>query len=310
MANIWLIGAGTIAQEYAKILNSLAIEYTVIGRGEKSAYTFKEKTGHDVIIGGLDAFLNSNPKKPQKAIIATPLCELSKNTISLLKYGVSNIFCEKPGFQYPEELDEVYQLAISRDSHIYYAYNRRFFSSVFAAENIIQEDGGIKSFTFEFTEWSHVIEKLKKPVGDLTNWMYANSSHVIDFLGGMPDSMSCYTHGSLSWHKPAVFAGAGITNTGALFSYQANWASPGRWGIEILTSKHRLYLRPMEKLQIQELGSISITDVQIDDSLDKMFKPGFYLQVKSFLNNDSQRLCSIIQQKQHIDNIFNRIIGG
>ena len=57
-----------------------------------------------------------------------------------------------------------------------------------------------------------------------------------------------------------------------LFSYQANWNAPGRWGIEILTSQHRLYLRPMEKLQIQNTGSVDISEVEIDDQLDKEFK--------------------------------------
>ena len=93
------------------------------------------------------------------------------------------------------------------------------------------------------------------------------------FLGGEPKELSCFTFDKLAWHKPAVFTGAGITNTGALFSYQANWNAPGRWGIEILTSQHRLYLRPMEKLQIQNTGSVDISEVEIDDQLDKEFKP-------------------------------------
>ena len=70
----------------------------------------------------------------------------------------------------------------------------------------------------------------------------------------------------------------------ALFSYHANWEAPGRWSVEILTPKHRLYFKPMETLQIQEIGSVAVNPVQIDDTLDKEFKPGLYLQVKSFLD--------------------------
>lgn len=310
--NIWIIGAGTIAQEYGKVLNHLGYDYTVIGRGEQSAQKYKEVVGKDVITGGLESYLMSKPSVADKAIIATNLDTLSSNTIQLINYGVKDIFCEKPGFLYPEECTDVAAAADNNNANVYLAYNRRFFSSVLKAQEIIAEDGGVKSFNFEFTEWGHVIGTLNKPKGDLENWMYANSSHVIDlafFLGGTPSQMTCYTTGELSWHKPAAFAGAGVTNRDALFNYSANWAAPGRWGVEILTSKHRLYLRPMEQLQIQVLGSVAINSVEIDDHLDKEFKPGFYLETKAFLDGDYSRFCTIREQNEHIVSIYNKIGG-
>lgn len=310
--NIWIIGAGPIAQEYAKVLNSLGYDYTVIGRGEQSADSFNKVVGKEVVTGGLTPFLETDPQIADKAIIATNLDSLSQNTIQLLSYGIKEIFCEKPGFLYPEECAKVYSVAVKQHANVYYAYNRRFFASVLKAQEIIKEDGGVKSFCFEFTEWGHVIESLKKPKGDLENWLYANSSHVIDlafFLGGEPIELTSYTAGELSWHKPAIFAGAGITDKGALFSYSANWASPGRWGVEILTAKHRLYLRPMEQLQIQNIGSVAISPVEIDDRLDKEFKPGFYLETKAFLEGDYGRLCSIDEQQIHLTHIYNKIKG-
>lgn len=310
--NIWIIGAGTIAQEYGKVLISLGYDYTVIGRGKGSAIKFKEVVGKEVITGGLESFLATKPVVADKAIVATNLDSLSSNTIQLLNYGVKNIFCEKPGFLYPSDCAEVVEAAKKTNANVYLAYNRRFFSSVLKAQEIIAEDGGVKSFNFEFTEWGHVIESLNKPKADLENWMYANSSHVIDlafYLGGTPTQMSCYTSGELSWHKPAVFAGSGISDKGALFNYAANWAAPGRWGVEILTSKHRLYLRPMEQLQMQNIGSVAINPVEIDDHLDKEHKPGFYLETKAFVEGEDSRLCSIEEQFNHVHEIYNRIKG-
>lgn len=310
--NIWIIGAGSIAQEYGKILHRLGYDYTVIGRGKQSALKYKELVGKEVVTGGLDAFLASNPPVAEKAIVATNLESLSRNTIQLAKYGVKNILCEKPGFLYPEECASVCKAAEENHADIYLAYNRRFFSSVLKAQEIITEDGGIKSFNFEFTEWGHVIQTLNKPQGDLENWLYANSSHVIDlafFLGGKPNQMSSYTSGEISWHKPSVFAGSGVTDDGALFNYQANWAAPGRWSVEFLTSKHRLYLKPLEQLQVQQIGSVKVEPVEIDDQLDKEFKPGFYRQVEAFVSNKTERLCSIEEQLNKISNIYNKING-
>jgi predicted dehydrogenase len=309
---IWIIGAGTIAQEYAKVLNALNKQYQIIGRGEEKARQVEEALGCKVITGGLDSFLTSNPELPEAAIVATNLGSLAPNTMALVKYGVKRILCEKPGFLFPEECEKVAKVAKDNNAEVFQAYNRRFFASVMEAERIIAEDGGLKSFNFEFTEWGHVIAKYNKPQDELKNWFYANSTHVVDlafFLGGTPVEMINYSKDEADWHKPINFAGAGRTDKDVLFNYQANWDAPGRWAVELLTSQHRIYLKPMEQLQLQDKGSVKIYPVEIDDHLDKEFKPGFYLETKAFLEGDTERLCSIGQQCTHVINIYNKILG-
>ncbi len=308
---IWIIGAGCIAREYAKVLKSLGKVAICIGRGEKTAKEFEEATGFTVVTGGLDNYLSTRPSVPEAAIVATNLGSLASNTISLIKYGVKRIFCEKPGFLFPKELDEVAEICKSNGAEVYYAYNRRFFAATLAAENLIVEDGGLRSFNFEFTEWSHVIAQYDKPKDELKNWFFANSTHVVDlafFLGGEPVEMTCFAKDAADWHKPINFAGAGRTDRGTLFSYQANWDAPGRWAVELLTSKHRIYLKPMEQLQLQDKGSVKVYPVEIDNRLDKEFKPGFYLETKAFLEGDIERLCSIEQQNDHVNRIYSKML--
>ena len=111
------------------------------------------------------------------------------------------------------------------------------------------------------------------------NWFMVNSTHVVDMaflLGGFPKELESYTAGDCDWHPDsAVFAGSGVSEYGALFSYQANWLAPGRWSVEILTLNNRLVFRPLEKLQVQKPKSVAIEFVDIDDQLDVEFKPGF-----------------------------------
>ncbi len=308
----WIIGAGVIAREYAKVLKALGKEFICIGRSRESAKAFEEAIGVIPKIGGLGAYLKTNPDLPEAAIVATNLGSLSENTLLLLKYDVKRIFCEKPGFLFPLELEEVASVCKQRGAEVYYAYNRRFFASTLAAEKIIKEDGGLLSFNFEFTEWGHIIAQYNKPKVELNNWFYANSTHVVDlafFFGGMPVEMSCYVKDEAEWHRPIIFAGAGRTEKDVLFNYHANWNAPGRWAIELLTSKHRLYLKPMEQLQLQDKGSVKKYPVEIDDDLDKGFKPGFYLETKAFLEGNTSRLCSLEQQVSHLTNVYNRILG-
>ena len=309
---IWIVGAGGIAIEYAKVLKALDRDFIVIGRGETSAKKFKEATGVEPILGGLEAFFETSPEIPDYAINCVRAFELGNVNIRLATYGVKRILSEKPGLL-PEEANDVSKTAKNCDTAIYIAYNRRFYSSVLAAEKIIEEDGGVLSFSFEFTEWSHVIAATASiPEIEKNNLFITNSSHVVDlafFLGGEPEEISCYSNGTVGWHTPSNFTGAGKTREGVLFSYIANWNAPGRWAVEVLTAKHRIYLKPMEQLQLQDKGSVKVYPVEIDDHLDKEFKPGFYLETKAFLEGDTARLCSLEQQCSHISNIYNKILG-
>ncbi|PIW70462.1 MAG: myo-inositol 2-dehydrogenase, partial [Ignavibacteriales bacterium CG12_big_fil_rev_8_21_14_0_65_30_8] len=294
---IWLIGAGPMALDYVKVVKDLDVEYLVIGRGEESASVFYNEAGIRPITGGLDAFLQKNPVSCTHAIVAVGVELLAKTTIDLLNYGIENILVEKPAGLNREEIEKVARLTAEKGANVFVAYNRRFYASVIRAKEIIEEDGGVTSFNFEFTEWAHTIEPLKKAPGVKENWFLANSSHVVDlafYLGGKPREISCYTAGGLSWHpSSSIFAGAGVSENGALLSYQANWRAPGRWGIEILTKRHRLILRPLEKLHVQEIGSITEVLVNIDDQKDIEHKPGLFHQTKSFIDHNYDLLIDI-----------------
>lgn len=310
---IWLIGAGTMAIEYAKVLKDLVDGFEVIGRGENSAQVFEEKTGLKVCCGGLSKQIQSGAVVPEFAIIATGVDCLAENAMELMDFGVKNILVEKPGGLSAQEIEQVYKKSLQTGTEIFVAYNRRFYSSVIEAKKIIEEDGGATSFQFDFTEWSHEIEKLNKPLEVFENWLLSNSSHVVDlafYLGGIPGKISCSINGSLPWHsKGSVFCGSGQTVSGALFSYHANWESAGRWGVEVNTLRRKLIFRPLEKLQQQMRGTVKIDFVDIDDHLDIQYKPGLYLQMKAFLHKQFDLLMPLKEQLD-IMPIYDQMVGS
>lgn len=312
MKKIWLIGSGVMSLDYCKVLKALETDYVVVGRGEKSALEFETKTGVKVVQGGVEKFLKTKPDKADHAIVSVGVEQLADTTISLLNYGVKNILVEKPAGLNKKEISKVSETAEKNGADVLIGYNRRFYASVIKAKEIIKEEGGVQSFNFEFTEWSHVIETLVKPKEVFETWFLGNSSHVADmafYLGGAPDKISCYHAGSLKWHPAAsIFAGAGVAEGGALFSYQANWESAGRWSVEILTAKSRLIFRPLEKLQIQKKGSVAIEFFPIDDKLDTEFKPGLYLEVSNFLSDTFSEFCTIKDQADKVK-LFDEISG-
>ena len=308
--NSWLIGAGQMAVDYHKVLTDFNMPFNVIGRGKKSAKKFTEKTKMVPITGGLENFLLDNPTKCSHAIVAVGVENLAENTKKLLRYGIQNILVEKPAGLNKEEIKEVKKIAKEKKANVYVAYNRRFYASVIKAKEIIKKDGGVTSFNFEFTEWSHTIEKLEKAPGVKENWFLGNSTHVVDLafhLGGKPKDIATFVKGSIDWHpSSSIFSGAGISISGALFSYQANWESAGRWSVEILTNKNRLILCPLEELKIQKRGSIKKEIVlDIDYSLDENFKAGLYIQTKKFLNNEYKDMIDISSFNDLMLNYYN-----
>lgn len=308
--HILLVGAGPMAIEYTKVLQAMNRPVLVAGRGEKSAEKFRQETGIPVITGGLESWLKQTTDIPAAAIVCVGEKWLGQAARQLINRGVRDILVEKPGGFDSRDIRDVALAAQAKNANVYVGYNRRFYASTQKAQQIISEDGGVLSFSFEFTEWGHVIADLEKEDGVKEEWFLANSTHVIDlafFLGGRPKEICCFTAGGVEWHpRASIYAGAGITEAGALFSYQANWEAPGRWAVEVLTKKHRLIFKPMEKLQVQNIGSVAIQEVEIDDALDKKFKPGLFRQVESFFSGRKKNLPTIQEQVMMLEH-FDRM---
>lgn len=301
MNHTLLVGAGPMAVEHAKVLKHLGAEFTVVGRGQRSAESFEQATGIPIVVGGLAALTKSQASHVTHAIVAINVDASCEAAHALMRQGVKHLLLEKPAGLNAGEIRQLHRAAREHGTQVCIAYNRRHFPSVLRALEIAAEDGGITSINFEFTEWGHVIEPLSHPASLKAHWFLANSTHVVDtafHLAGMPKELSAYVAGSLTWHPTAAaFAGAGLTEQGIPFSYQANWESAGRWGIEIHTRKRKLILRPMEALQEQLRGKLDVQPVELPVGDEAQFKPGLLRQALHFLRGDPDSMCSL---EQHV----------
>ena len=310
-SKFWMIGASPMAQDYANVLKVLNVPFKVIGRGKNSAREFESIMGIQVQTGGIEKALQ-NESPPETAIVAVGIEQLASVTTQLLQAGTKRILLEKPGGMNLAELQNLHSEAQSKKSEVWLAYNRRFYEATRKAKEIITADGGATSLHFEFTEWSHKIRDIAGKTDIKAIWLLANSTHVIDLafhLCGWPKDWQCWSSGSLDWHPASArFSGAGITDQNVLFTYFADWEAPGRWGVEVLTHKNRLILRPMEKLQVTPLGSVKVESVPLEDTLDQDFKPGLYRQTEAFLRQDTNHFCTLEEQVKHTE-IYEKMAG-
>lgn len=312
--HLLIVGAGYMAKEYVKVLREMEVGFTVIGRGQERNKVFYNDTGFEAINGGLESNFDELVNFPTHAIITSSLESLEENTLYLINKGVKEILVEKPGALSNVGMKRILDRAQKLNSKIYIAYNRRFYSSVLTAQKLIKEDGGLTSFLFEFTEWSHKAIKLGKTKEQLNNWFIGNSTHVIDlafFFGGKPKEFNSFVTSTLEWHpKGSIYAGAGVTDRDVFFSYHANWQAPGSWKLELLTTKNRYIFRPLEKLHVQRLGKLTAEEIPIDEHLDIKFKPGLFEQISAFLYN-TPLSSNLLTMEEGVDlmTIYERING-
>ena len=302
-----LFGVGKMGQAYTKVLQALKVKFQTVGRGINEVQKYNAEFGVEAIPGGHAAYLSSMKIKPTHYIVAVNVENLAEVAIDLMKKGAKRILLEKPAGTTIDEIKDVRELANKVGCKIYVAYNRRFYSSLIAAQKIIQDDGGVSSFSFDFTERTDLVHQYVKNDKVKKNWYFANSTHVVDmayFLCGYPEKWATYVTGTGEWHpEGTIFSGAGITKQGALFSYTSNWNSAGRWALEVRTKNQRLLFCPLEKLQTCKKGQMENEYLEIDDKLDVQFKPGLYLQTFNFLEEIDHK--NFVDINEHYNNMVN-----
>ena len=99
-----------------------------------------------VITGGVHKALEQSP--PEMAIVTTGVADLSETACALIVGGVRRILLEKPGGADKTEIIAVVNAAKKNKAEVQIAYNRRFYASTFAAQKIIEDDGGVVSYRY------------------------------------------------------------------------------------------------------------------------------------------------------------------
>ncbi len=309
---ILLVGAGKMAQDYFQVLKDLEVDVTVFCRSKESANNFKNRTRFDALYGNLEDFVRS--KSFDKAIVAVDIENLYLVSEIAVNANIKEILVEKPGGSDGNEISNLAELALVKDTRIFVGYNRRFYSSTLKTKEIIKEDGGVLSFSFEFTEWATKIGDLGYSKRIYENWFINNSSHVVDmafYLCGCPKELHAQVSGQglVSWHPSAsIFYGSGKTFDDTPFNYKANWAGQGRWGVEVITRKRKLILQPLEELKFIKVNELDTHEFQLEGTLDDKYKPGLYLQTEAFLDSSYENLCSIEEQNESL-RFLNSIAG-
>lgn len=308
--NVLLVGAGPMAVEYSKVLDYIRVPYSVKGRGKASADIFERSTSQKVAlswdeVGPVSAFTHCINAVSEESLLDA--------TLQLTGLGANKILVEKPGGPSIEEIEKHAFELVNGPSEVYVAYNRRYYKIVEKLMEYIAEDGGITSLHFDFSERSRIVESLVKAPGVKENWLFHNSTHVIDLVQYISDGLSitsAHSSGSLEWHPAgARFSGLGQSRLGTPITYNSDWEAPGGWEVLVRTRRRRFSLRPLETLTITNLEGQALTLEESEFTNDGL-KHGVGGMVEDFLTlNPSPRLVTASGLVENLD-LYRKILNS
>lgn len=300
-----IIGGSEIVRQYVLALEGLGVRKIVVVAAT-GAYLSKFCKSHEIKLlkGGFKKSLRL-AGDADLVIVAPPL-PLSASAIQeTCRCGYSNILVEKPGSLYVAELESLYA-HMSADVRV--AYNRLAYPNLHRLKSLVEEEGGITSCRFTFTERLSSINFQKNMAEVYERWGISNSLHVISMaveLIGFPQELHALQRGSLEWHPSgSVFVGHGISEHDIPFSYHADWGSGGRWGVEVNTHHNSYQLIPLEGLYACKRDASTWTQVPFDTAFPTI-KPGFAEEAAIML--DGSRLHREILPSLHKAGRYNTI---
>lgn len=253
---VLLVGAAWMANEYCKALQALGIsDVTILSQSLERSGLLGETYGFEVLDGGYEK------RFPELGnfdlvILSLPEHECMSALDLAIQHGQHQILVEKPGSLYSHRLQEAHTRV--GNARVRVAYNRVTYPNYWMLADRLKAEGGATSVHYMITELVHTIPFGNNPVDFYERWGCANTLHVISMvhaLVGMPVDWQAYQNGGFDWHPSGDrFHGAGITDQDCLFSYQGDWTSPGRWGVEVHTRENSYRMIPMEQLHVCPVG--------------------------------------------------------
>jgi len=311
---ILIIGAGFMAEQYCIALKTMGIgKVVVISKTRASADRIHEKYNFRTLFGGYETTLKSIGTF-DLVLVAAPILDLIPAASLAIEYGNRNILVEKPGAMHSSDLDSWNRDLMGCDLRVRIACNRHTYPSFWKVKELCEEEGGIMSCTYTFTEWLHSIGIQNYPPEVAKRWGIANSLHVIGMaheLIGLPDRIATYQSGTLPWHvNGSRFVGAGISQKGIPFSYHADWDSTGRWGISLMTHHHEYRLIPLEKIYRCKKGSVEFEPVEFQTAFPHV-KCGVAEEVTLMLNKELEKVIPLVSVEKmgHIVRLTENIMG-
>ena len=281
MIKIGIIGVGAIAEEHLKVLktfNDVSI-VAISNRSKDRLNLIKDK--YNISHSYLDYNKMIEKIKLDAIFVTVSLFNIKDVALSCLETDIPT-FIEKPAGINIEDINDLVNAAKKMKTINMIGLNRRFYSNISNALDIVRKDGGVKTIIIDCPQRLSDINNWKGYEDKTNIW---NGIHCIDlfrYFCGNVDYMTSYVRKINSEYND-TFNSFIKFKDGSIGHFISNWFSPGRWSVVIITKSKKISICPLEEgYCLNENGEehkLNIIDI------DKKYKPGFFLQDRYFIDS-------------------------
>ena len=278
---VGLIGAGNIAKEHLSVINDIdkisvtGITSRTLPKAGELANQFKIDNVY------LDYRELINSSSPDALIVTVSSDQTFRLLKRLIPYQIP-LFIEKPPGLFPDQTNDLVDLANKYNVNNMVGYNRRFYSIFHKGIKLINENGRLLGIAIEGHErfWN-IFDKVPKVIRE--NWIYANSTHTLDLLRFFAGDIKLINSLSKSLNEKNgdQFVASMEFDTGTIGSYSSHWYSPGGWSVKLYGVDTTVEYCPLEE-GIWTDSKFKIHKI-LPDKIDIDYKPGFYNQMLTFI---------------------------
>jgi predicted dehydrogenase len=273
-----IIGGGAMAREHIKAFRDLP-DVTVVGiwnRSRDKAEILAKEFGIESVAGSIgDLYDQTRADLAVVAIYETAINPVMKQALA----HPWKILMEKPvGL----DCDDADDIASAANGHsVFVGLNRRFMSSTQAALADLDDDPAPRFIHVQDQQSLATARATGHADPVVSNWMYANSIHLVDYLLAFGRGAVTRVTNIVPWNaeKPGVVLAKVAFASGDIGLYEGIWNGPGPWACTVSTPRRRWEMRPLEKAVYQNAGERTVHAVEPHE-WDTAFKPGFRRQAE------------------------------
>lgn len=298
--NISIIGAGFMASEYLNIILDMP-QFNIVGiysRSSEKCIALQNKFKSLIVFNNIEEMYKLSDTE---LVIIACSAESTKSIAEQVTRYPWTILFEKPlGLNF-SEYEEITKWCFDRNSKAYIALNRRYFSSTINLVSMLNEINGPRHINIYDQENIEELVKANRDQRLITNWMYANSIHLIDYIDILSRGNLVELKILDKWNSanPDIVSAILKFDTGDIINYKAVWNGPAPWEIKVFTKEKYFNLKPIEKLSYISKHSRVLNEVEVDE-IDIKYKPGLYNLLKEMykcMNNLPHKIPTVVENK-------------
>lgn len=281
--NLAVIGAGTMAREHLRAFSGLP-GVAVVGihsRTPDKAETLAKEFAIPQVCTSIDQLYARC--RPDLVVLCVSILSMNAVCAACFRYPWT-ILAEKPLGYNLNETEAIARAAGTAIDRTFVAFNRRFYHATQTVRADLAHRDGVRFIHVQDQQSVADARAAGHPEVVATNFMYANSVHLIDYFRIFGRGPVSRVDRIASWHgedTQVVLARISF-DSGDEGLYKSVWNGPAPWAVSVSTPSRHWELRPLETAAYLDAGERRAVAVE-PHSDDQAFKPGLRRQAEAMV---------------------------